>query len=166
MIDLRKVAIIFVIAVLYAIFVNAVIEAFYPAPLNEDYCKQRFYPEKPYPAAERKIECPKYNQPTQEELDKCSEQKGFPDYAYDANGCPTRYKGCNFCQRDFENANQKYNLVFFILSSVLAVVAIGIGLLLPTNRSLNEWIATGFILGGLVTLFFGTLRYYNILDDI
>ena len=162
MIDLRRVAIIFVIAILYAIFVNAIIGAFYPAPKYEDYCKQRFYPEKPYPAVDKR-ECPKYKEPGRQQLDECSEQKGYPEYLYDANGCPTEYKGCNFCQRDFDNANQKYNLAYFLLSSILAIIAIGIGLLLPTHISLNEWIATGFMLGGLVTLFFGTFRYYEYL---
>ena len=163
MIDLRRVAIIFVIAVLYAIFVNAFIAAFYPAPKYEDYCKQRFYPEKAYPVAVDVRTCPKYSEPTQQELDKCSADKGYPEYRYDANGCPVEYKGCNFCQRDFDNADQKYNFTYFIFSSILALVAIAIGLLLPAEKSLNEWVATGFMLGGLVTLFFGTFRYYEYL---
>lgn len=163
MIDLRRVAIIFVIAILYAIFVNAFISAIYPEPRYDDFCKQRFYPEKPYPAAIERKDCPKYKEPAQDELDKCANEKGMPEYRYDAYGCPTEYKGCNYCQRDFDAANQKYNLYFFIFSSILAVVAIGIGLVLPTHNSLNEWIATGFILGGLVTLFFGTFRYYQYL---
>lgn len=163
MIDLRRVAIIFVIAILYAILVNAVIGAFYPAPKYEDYCKTtRFYPEKPSPA-DRDVKCPAYKEPTVKELEACAEQKGFPDYARDANGCPVQYKGCNYCQQDFDKSNQKYNLYFFIISSILALVAIGIGLSLPTNVSLNEWVATGFMLGGLVTLFFGTFRYYEYL---
>lgn len=163
MVDLRRVAIIFIIAVLYAIFVNAVIGAFYLAPKYEDYCKSSFYPEKPRPATIDRKECPKYSEPTQEELDKCAEQKGFPDYRYDSYGCPVEYKGCNFCQRDFDNANQKYNFNYFIFSSILAVIGIAVGLLLPIHYSLNEWIATGFMLGGLVTLFFGTFRYYQYL---
>ena len=163
MVDLRRVAIIFIIAVLYAIFVNAVIGAFYLAPKYEDYCKSRFYPEKPYAAPIERKDCPKYKEPAQEELDKCAEQKGFPEYRYDAYGCPVEYKGCNFCQRDFDNANQKYNFNYFIFSSILAVIGIAVGLLLPIHNSLNEWIATGFMLGGLVTLFFGTFRYYQYL---
>ena len=163
MIDLRRVAIIFVIAILYAIFVNAFISAIYPEPRYEDFCKQRFYPEKPYPATIDRKDCPKYKEPAQDELDRCANEKGMPEYRYDAYGCPTEYKGCNYCQKDFDAANQKYNLYFFIFSSILAVVAIGIGLVLPTHNSLNEWIATGFILGGLVTLFFGTFRYYQYL---
>lgn len=162
MIDLRRVAIIFVIAILYAIFVNALIAAFYPEPRYEDFCKQKFYPEKRIAPVERK-DCPAYKEPTQEELDKCANEKGYPEYRYDAFGCPIEYKGCNFCKRDFDNANQKYNFYFFIFSSILAVAAIGIGLVLPNHNSLNQWIATGFILGGLITLFFGTFRYYQYL---
>ncbi len=165
MIDLRRVAIIFVIAVLYAIFVNAFIAAIYEQPRYEDYCKtSRYYPEKPYPVAIDTRTCPKYKEPTQEELDKCADEKGIPEYRYDANGCPIEYKSCNFCQRDYDAANQKYNLLYFIFSSILAVIGIGIGLLLPSQKdSLNQWIATGFMLGGLVTLFFGTFRYYEYL---
>ena len=163
MIDLRRVAIIFVIAVLYAIFVNALIAAFYSEPRYEDFCKQRFYPEKPYPAAVERKDCPKYKEPTQEDLDKCSEQKGMPEYRYDAFGCPTEYKGCNYCQRDFDNANQKYSFNYFIISSILALAAIAVGLFLPETNSLNQWIATGLMLGGLFTLFFGTFRYYEYL---
>ncbi len=158
MIDLRRVAIIFVIAILYAVLVNAIIGAFYPAPRYENFCKARFYPEKPYIARQ---ECPEYKEPTREELNKCAEEQGYPDYLYDANGCPIEYEGCNYCQRDYNNAQERYDLIFFIFSSILALVAIAIGLLLPTKNSLNEWIATGFMLGGLVTLFYGTAIYYR-----
>lgn len=163
MIDLRRVAIIFVIAVLYAIFVNALIGAFYAEPRYEDFCKSKFYPEKAYPAVVDRKDCPKYKEPAQNELDKCAEQKGAPEYRYDAYGCPTEYKGCNYCQRDFDNANKKYSFSYFIISSILALVAVAIGLLLPETNSLNQWIATGFMLGGLITLFFGTFRYYEYL---
>ena len=167
MVDLRRIVIIFVIAILYTIFVNAIIGAFYPEPRYDDYCRQRFYPEKPYaaPGDRTNLNCPQYKEPTRDALDKCAEEKGFPEYQYDANGCIAEYKGCNFCQRDFDNANEKYNFVVFIVSSVLAIVAIAVGLMLPTpiKGSLNEWIATGFMLGGLITLFFGTFRYYRYL---
>ena len=165
MIDLRRIALIFVIAVLFAIFANALIGAFYPAPKYEDYCKSQFYPEpvKTYPIDNRVINCPNYTKPTQAELDQCAEDRGYPEYQYDGNGCAIAYKGCNLCQKQFEDAMEKYNFVAFILSSILAVIAIAIGLALPTKISLNEWIATGFILGGLITLFFGTARYYQYL---
>ena len=162
MINLRKVVLIFVIAVLYAVLANAIMDAFYPAPDYSDYCKNKFYPEATYKSPE-KIECAKYNEPTREELDKCANDKGMPDYNYGSNGCIASYKGCNFCQRDFDNANRQYNFSIFIFSSVLALIAIVVGLLLSTSNALNEWIATGFLLGGLITLFAGTFRYYQYL---
>jgi len=152
------------IAIVFAFFVGFGISAFYPVPKYEDYCKTaRYYPEKPYPAPIGTKECPKYKEPTQEEIDRCAEQEGFPDYKYDAYNCPVEYKGCNFCQRDYDNENEKYNFYVFIISSILALVAIAIGLLLPAGNSLNQWVATGFMLGGLITLFIGTFRYYQYL---
>lgn len=163
MIDLRRVAIIFVIAILYAIFVNAIIGAFYLTPRYEDYCRQRYYPEKAYPAPIDRVECPGLSDDEKVKVDNCFDQKGYPEYITDSKGCAAKFKECNFCQRDFDNASQKYNFYFFIISSILALVAIAIGLLLPPSNDLNEWIATGFMLGGLVTLFFGTFRYYQYL---
>jgi hypothetical protein len=161
MIDLRRIVIIFVIAVLLAILVNATINAIYLTPKYEDYCKQKYYPEIPRKIVEPYATCENYTAPTQAELNKCSEERGYPEYQYDVQGCVVSYTGCNFCQRDFDAATQKYNLNYFLLSSILAIIGIIAGLMLPTKNSLNEWIATGFMLGGLIALFFGTLRYYE-----
>src|SRR3989338_5916970 len=148
MIDLRRVAIIFVIAILYAIFVNAIIGAFYLTPRYEDYCRQRYYPEKAYPAPIDRVECPGLSDDEKVKVDNCFDQKGYPEYITDSKGCAAKFKECNFCQRDFDNANQKYNFMYFIFSSILSVIAIGAALMLPTDKSLNERIATGFMLGG------------------
>ncbi len=162
MIDLRRIVIIFIIGVLYVVLSLAIIDALYPSPKYEDFCKQRFYPEKPYPAPDHKIECPAYNEPTPQQLENCSESRGTPDYVYDAKNCPVQYKGCNYCQRDFDAAQEKHSFYVFILSAILALIAVMVGLLLPTAaNSLNEWIATGFLLGGLITLFYGTVVYYQ-----
>ena len=162
MIDLRRVAIIFVIGALFAIFVNAFIGAVYPSPKYEDFCKAKYFPERPYTAPVKEgFKCPDYDLPNQEVLDKCANDNGYPEYSYDGNGCPMKYTGCNFCQRDFNDATQKHNYYYFIISSVLALIGIAIGLWLPIKNSLNEWIATGFLLGSLFTLFFGTFRYYE-----
>ena len=162
MIDLRRVAIIFVIAVLYAVLVNAIIDAVYLSPKYENFCKGRYYPDKSYPVPAG-MNCQVLSQSEQDKANNCFNDKGTPDYNYDAKGCETSFKGCNYCQRDWDAANEKYNLYVFIISSILALIAIGVGLSLPQHKSLNEWIATGFMLGGLFTLFFGTFRYYQYL---
>ena len=164
MIDIRKIAIVFVIAVLYAIFVNALIGAVYPSPEYEDFCSERYYAEKPRVAPSEITSCPSYDAPSQEDLDSCSKDKGYPEYNYDSDGCITSYKECNYCKKEFNVASKKFNLIYFILSSILAVVVIVIGLFLPTKNPLNEWIGTGLILGGLFALFFGTIIYYQHMD--
>ncbi len=162
MLDLRKIAIIFIIAVLYAILVQATIGAFYLSPEYDDFCRTKFYGERPL-AVSDKSECPDYKQPTLQELEQCAEQRGFADYTYDANNCPIAYKGCNLCQNEYDAAREEYNLYVFIISSILALVGIAVGLYLPAKQDLNQWLATGFMLGGLISLFFGTMRYYEYL---
>jgi hypothetical protein len=162
MVDLRRIAIIFVIMVLFAILVNAIIGAMYVSPQYDDFCKDRFYPEPQKLVPSEMKSCPTYDDvPSQEELNTCSDDKGYPEYTYDLNGCVSEFSGCNYCQRDFNLAMENYNFIYFVLSSILAIIGIAIGLLLPTKHSLNEWIATGFMLGGLVALFFGTFTYYQ-----
>lgn len=158
MVDLRRVVIIFIIAVLFAVLANATIQAISPSPQYDDYCKNRFVPEKPM---QDNNSCPDYDQPSQEELDQCANQGGSPEYDRDGNGCAIAYAGCNMCQQEYQDAQEKYNLIVFIISAILAFVAIMIGLYLPMERSISEWIATGFLLGGLITLFTGTIRYYQ-----
>jgi multisubunit Na+/H+ antiporter MnhC subunit len=53
------------------------------------------------------------------------------------------------------------NVTFFI-SAFLALIAIFVGLYLPAKENtLNEWIGTGFLLGGAFVLIFGTIQGYG-----
>jgi hypothetical protein len=150
MTDVRKILVIFLIGVLYAIFVQSLIEAVYPSPRYEDYCQQN-----------------EYSVPMVRPVSNCSSLEpvqctkgGMVQYTYDSNGCPSS-SYCDYCNVGLEKAQEQYRLVVFIVSSVMALVAIGIGLVLPVKKNnINEWIGTGFLLGGLITLFIGTIRYY------
>lgn len=167
--DLRKIGIIFTIAVLFSIFVFTTIEAVYPRPNYDDFCEEKFYPERPAPIGVKgeTITCPPYEEPSQELLNQCAKDKGFPEYERDANNCVTSYKGCNFCQRDFDDAREQHDFVSFLISTFFALVAIVIGLYLPEKKhKLNEWIGTGFMLGGIITLFFGTAMFFGELHRI
>ncbi len=151
MADVRKILVIFLIGILYAVFVYSLVEAVYPTPQYDDYCgvdkPRQVYPGRPVE------DCPQLEEMT-------CETGGFVEYSYDEKGCsmnPT----CNYCSVGLDEAREKHGLIVFIISSVMALVAIAIGLLLPVaNNNINEWIGTGFLLGGLITLFIGTARYY------
>ena len=157
--DLRKIGVILVIAVLFSIFVFATINAVYPQPEYNDYCKNADYT-KPIRALDDKS-CATFKGATEEEAMQCAEQKGYIQYKYDEYGCAKSYY-CEFCQRDLDKANERYNFVSFIISAIFALIAIAVGLYLPAlKRSLNEWVGTGFMLGGLITLFAGTIMVYG-----
>jgi hypothetical protein len=149
MTDIRKIIVVFVIGVLYAVFVTSVSDAVYPSPDYADYCEEMMMP---MPVVQPK-ECPVIPQP------EC-EKGASMAYEYDSSGCPSKAI-CDYCYPNFEKAQEKYNFVIFIISSILGLAAIAIGLFLPIKgNNLNEWVATGFMLGGLISLFIGTIRYY------
>lgn len=163
MVDLRKIVIIFVIAVLFAILVFAVIGAVYPTPKYDDYCKSNPY----YYGEPVKVDGTAYNctyNPTPADRKACDERKGYMEAVeFDTNGCPSKYE-CNTCQIAYEDANEKYRLYVFYISAFLALIAIFVGLFLPSEQNtLNEWMGTGFMLGGTFALFFGTAFSYTAL---
>lgn len=154
MADVRKILVIFLIGILYAIFVQSMIEAIYPSPKYEDYCNQQYY-SVPEPVKMGAPENCTSLAPIQ-----CN-KGGMVQYEYNGSSCPTRVY-CDYCNVNLEKDQEKFRLVVFIVSSLMALIAIAVGLILPTEKNpINEWIGTGFLLGGLITLFIGTIRYYN-----
>lgn len=163
MVDIRKVIIIFVIGILFAVLVFAIIDAVYPQPEYNDYCVGQNY--KPMPTRVENVQCENIV-PEQSAVDECNSKKGYIEYDYDANGCPTTYK-CETCGVEYENARKQHDVVGFYISAAMALLAIFIGLYLPSRiDSLNEWVGTGFMLGGTFALFFGTIQSYGSLDRI
>ncbi len=156
--DVRRIIIIFVIAVLFAILVNVSIEAFYPSPEYDAYCTPERAPkpvlyEEPRNCTELKV--------SQEFTDECIQEKGSVEYRYDSRGCPKEVY-CNTCHRDLDQANKAYNLVVFIVSSIAGLIALVVGLHLPQKKNvINEWVGSGFLLGGLLTIAVGTIRYFG-----
>ncbi|MBS3113021.1 hypothetical protein J4418_02990 [Candidatus Woesearchaeota archaeon] len=149
MVDIRKILIIFVIGILYGVFVHSFVDAVYPEPRYEDYCNEYG---RTIPFKEKPAEC----EPV--ELPKC---KGYIDYQYNSEGCPILAE-CNLCSLELEDSMQKHNLVYFILSSIFGLFAISLAIYLPLKKNeLNEWIGTGFMLGGILSIFIGTAIYYG-----
>jgi hypothetical protein len=71
------------------------------------------------------------------------------------------------CREEYDSAMDKHNLVVFYVSIIFGMIAIIVGLMLPTHKDdLNQWIGSGFMLGGFFTLFVGTIRAYGALDRI
>ncbi|MFH1133030.1 MAG: hypothetical protein V1735_00920 [Nanoarchaeota archaeon] len=164
--DFRRVAIALVIAALFSIFVFSFNWAVNPSPRYDLLCRGSYetYPVKAIPPGTvpaGNITCPAFTDATQAEKDACVQKGADFFYQYDFNGCPTAWK-CDTCQLEFNAAQASYKFWEFLIAAFFGLVAIIIGLWLPTDRhSLNELVSTGFLLGGLITLFIGTGIYWE-----
>ena len=160
MADVRRIIIILVIAILFTIFVNVTIKAFHPQPEYSTYCTPERSPRPVYAKELLYTSCPEVLVP-QNVSDACMTEKGVIEYKYDPKGCPTKAY-CNTCSLDLEKANQSYNLVVFIVSAITGLAALIVGLYLPQKRNpINEWVGSGFLLGGILTILIGTIRYFG-----
>ncbi len=71
------------------------------------------------------------------------------------------------CQDEYDLEREKYNLVVFYVSVIFGLLAIILGLYLPSEKDdLNQWIGSGFMVGGFFTLFVGTIRAYGDLHRV
>lgn len=158
MIDIRKIVIVLLIAILFSVFVFSTIDAVYPSPEWDDFCAAN---ERAKPQVVAPGEGCAVVPVGPEEAEACGAVRGYIDYRYDSTGCATE-SFCNTCQREYDDERDRHNQWVFYISAVLALVAIFVGLYLPATRnSLNEWIGTGFLLGGAFVLIFGTIQGYG-----
>jgi len=157
MTQVRRIIVIFVIAVLFTIFVNVSIDAFYDAPAYEDYCRLEMT--KPMPFVREGVQC-NPAPASVELLESCTTEKGHISYHNDANGCAAE-PYCETCSGDFNHAQEKYTFIVFLFSAVMGLVALVVGMHLPHKNPINEWVGSGFLLGGLITIFVGTARYFG-----
>jgi hypothetical protein len=175
MVDAKKVVIGLIIAILFAVLVFSIIEAAYPRPEYNDFCKDS-YASRPLksPSTIIEVNCTDLNVPGEFHED-CVNREGFVDYKYDSNGCATE-AFCNTCSKEYDDARDEHDRYVFYISALLSLIAIFIALYMPFRKEppkkgserseLDEWIATGFLLGGAFALFFGTATSYSALDRI
>ncbi|MBI4441696.1 hypothetical protein HY639_06000 [Candidatus Woesearchaeota archaeon] len=176
--DIRRIIIIFVVAILYALFSQLEIDALKEEPRCETYCPpdefggpmcmesyDYAYPAYP-PTREKYIKrepgiieetCPQEIRPSDNDVVTCMKEKGQMKYKYNQYGCIEKYK-CDYCSKPYTQDKSWYHFHVFWMSALFALIAIVIGIMLPTKNPINEWIGFGLMLGGLITLFVGTGR--------
>lgn len=158
MADIRKTAIIIVIAVLFTIFTQTTANAVFNDPDYEDFCgREVITPRVLNPDAD----CVPYEVP-QEDRDACLAQKGEIRYEYsDVTGCADGHS-CSTCFAELGKAEDAFAFKVFALSAILGLIALFLGLYLPGDKNpLHEWVGSGFMLGGLITIFTGTVRSFE-----
>lgn len=157
MVDIKRLTLGLVVAVLLTAFVFTFVDAIYPSPEYDDFCDNRLY--KPTIAPDT---CEAVNV-SPEDRQACNERGGditFTDE--DERGCPTSYT-CDTCRKEYDDARERHTLITFIITSIIGVLAIIVGLYLPDR---SGWINEGILVAGLLVLLIGTMRSFGDLGRI
>ena len=150
------------IALVLAFFFGYGINTFYKPPENKDFCKKgEFYPvrgefiAKPTPPEKDCV----YIEPDESLRLDCTEKEGAITANYDDNGCVESYY-CEMCYKEFRDAREIYNRNVFIIDTILGVISLVIGAFLHLPS-----VSSGIMGGGILTIIYGTLRYWGDLPD-
>lgn len=151
MADLREVAVATAVAILFAVFFILLIDLVYDEPQYSDYCKDDFGPRaKPITA-----EVPKCDYVSSEEEQQCYQDGGVARTKLNESGCPV-FDRCDFCNKDFDAARNAHDRIVFIILGLIGVVAIFGGTLWKI-----EFLASGIMFGGIILMFYATVRYFG-----
>lgn len=157
---IQKVALALSITIVLNLLFNYGIYTFYPSPKYDDYCTE---------------ETRKYY----DNKDSCEQvggawvayDQGYPRYAkampvpaspeviYEE---PTEYCDASAtCRKQYEEAQNLYTRNVFIALVILGTISVALGFFLIAVSA----ISSGFLFGGLVSLFIGTTRYWSDMND-
>lgn len=162
------------IALVFVFFVGFGIATFYEAPRYEDFCEER----EKFVDAITKQKCDEINgkwNPREfarplEEIDNnqllCTKisEKGdavtldcqTQEQLYNQGYCDWDF----YCREEFEEEEEKYNRIVFIVATIIGLIALisGIALKVPS-------VSSGLMGGGILTILYGTMRYWFGLPD-
>ncbi|MDO8563629.1 MAG: hypothetical protein Q7R87_01335 [Nanoarchaeota archaeon] len=150
------------IFVVFLLMLGYGIEAFYPSPKYDGFCKPNLggsYPMKAYDYAGTNCT---FNKQVQESADKCFGESGYPVYDYDDAGCTVAVKECDYCQKNFDEANNAYSKIVFIISLIVGLIALFVG-----YRYLSvEPVGSALMASGVGSIFYGSIRNWQNLSDV
>ena len=157
----KKIAVIIVIAILYGFFSFSIVDMVIERPDYEDFCPMRTVPLRK--AIPEEQDCPSFIEPTEAEINDCNKRKGDIQYISDSSGCTESFE-CSTCRTLHEEAEKEHSFYGFIITSILGVLAIIVGLYVKSKTDIVEGIFSGFLIGGIVSIFIGTTTYFRYMD--
>ncbi len=165
--DIRKYGIVFAVAILSAIFSYAVADAVTPAiDWNECSRADYAYGYDSVPVKETRADgttCPAVS------IDaglraSCADRKGEIVGIRGDDNCITSFE-CSTCNAQLQAKQEHKSSFIFYTMVVLGLIFVVVGFLLPQG-AINEWVGAGFILGGILSLFVGTVAHWSNLARI
>ncbi|MBN2142258.1 hypothetical protein JW711_02920 [Candidatus Woesearchaeota archaeon] len=150
--DPKRFAMVFGMLVLLPLFFGLFFDAVYESPEYDDFCNYTYPMAPAKPLVNRENCADVYNKP---EVQACSREDGEPRFEYDESGCEV-YSYCDYCSKDYKDAQARYNRNLFFILAPLGLIVIIIGIYFWI-----DYMGAGFMFGGLITLFYATVRYFS-----
>ena len=156
--QVKKYAVIIVIAVLFTLFCFSIVDVINEKPQYEDFCNYDS-PRAMYVEYQQE-DCLALEGPSSVEIGECSQQNGHVEYNYDSQGCAISYE-CNTCSYLYDEASKHHRFIGFIVTSILGLIAVIVGLYSKSEREVVEWVYSGIMIGGILAILIGTVSYFN-----
>ena len=136
------------IAIIYAFFIGYGIELFHEGPSYDQFCSPKTY------EARNQTSCSELNGTWQTYPDVKSDPR---DPTIMTGSCSNPYA----CQEAFDGSNLQHDRVVFVVAIIGSIIAFIIGTLLS-----REITSTGLYGGAVLTLLYGTIRYWEHADNL
>ena len=158
MANAKNIILIIAIIIIFTLFSVYGINLFYKEPQYNDYCKEKYYPRTPDKLSS-------YSCPETPELylmmDDCYGSGNVVVYqTYDEHGCLLDFD-CSTCNKDYENAREKWAKNYFIISIVAGIIALVVGALLFSL----DVVGAGLMGGGALLILVSSMRAWTALGD-
>ncbi len=157
----KKIAVILTIAILYAVFSFSISDLLMPNPDYGEYCLNTG--KYSYAQPVNKSIC-NFTEPSEQFTSNCTSNHGIIEYEYETN-CPIDYR-CNTCSYYYDLAYRKHKRMGFYATTILGVLAVIAGLYVNFKKEVLGWIVSGFLIGGMLSIFSGTMSYYDYIESL
>ena len=148
------------IFIVFMLMLGYGIEAFYPSPKYDQFCKGMNYGA--YPSKVPVEQNCTFSKTLQEQTDECYADEGQPVYEYDDLGCTVAIKECDLCNKQFNDAQKSYSKVLFVISLIAGIATLLVGY---TILSI-EPVGSALMASGVGAIIYGSIRNWQNLSDV
>ena len=160
--QLKKFAVIATIGILFAVLAFSISDLVLDQPEYSDFCDNSLYA-RPRPMPDQECEDP-LTAP-QDFEQECRAEGGNVRYELDEDGCAVDYV-CDMCSAEYSSANERHQLFSFTMVSLIGLTGIFAGIYSKPKDEVISWLLSGFIIGGLVSIFVATISFFNAMDPV
>lgn len=120
------------VAIMLTIFVNLLVSYVYSGPEYQKYCPQdmgfQSQIAKTLPGTGQVTVNCSFDKQLNDVAENCSINGGQPVYDYSDKGCAISLKKCDMCNKEFNDAQERYNRKTFFIFAIIGFLLIAYGL--------------------------------------